>query len=316
MIRHNLFYKLFALGIALVMWTYVNAERNPRSRGVYHVAVETRDVARGYSSELVPEKKATITLAGSKDVIDSVGEGDISAWVDVKAVQAGKNVAEQTCRIKARVSGVARNALDVTIVPASVNVRIEAMAWKQLPVEVKFVSAPPPGYDWGEPALTPQKVGVSGKITAVSRTAKLVLVLATKSSGPTLDDYFRIVPVDAVGKVVSGVLPDVDRVRLKMRCVEAPARKTVLVTPSVTGSPKFPARVTKVSAVPSSITIEGKPADLARVSAIATSELSIEGAENTTTQAVALRVPFGVRAVGPDTVQVTVYISAPAKIGP
>ncbi len=309
MIRHNLFYKLLALGVAIILWAYVNSERNPQSQKSLSVPIEVRGLAKGYVADLSTHE-AHVTISGLKTVVDSVRKEDVSAWVTVESDVDGRSRA-QKIPTRASVSGVARNSLSVELKPKMVVAVVESLSSKRLPVEVKYVSPPPLGYSYGDPQLTPASAKVSGKSTQVGRVKRLIVTLPKQTSVAPIDDYFELVPLDSGGNAVAGVKLTPDRVQLKLRIVEVPATKAVLVSPNVTGEPKYPARVTKVSVTPSSVTLEGKTSALVGLSTVMTDRVSIEGAETTVTRNVTLREPPGVSVVGRNAVRVTVYIAAP-----
>lgn len=310
MIRNNLFYKLFALGCALALWAYVNSERNPQSQKTISVPLETRSLAKGYTAEFLSPHEASVTIAGLKTVVDTVRKEDVSAWVNLGSVEPGQDVVTETGRIHVRVLGVAPNDLKTTVSPGTAKVRLEALSLKRLPVEVKFLTAPPLGYSYSDPTLSPASVGVSGKISAVSRVKRIILSLNRDEGHTEIDDYFKVVAVDAKGSVVEGITLDPERVRLKLRFIEVPATKAVIVSPQISGEPKFPWQVSRVSVTPASVTLEGKPSALMGMSTVTTDRISIDGADGTVTKDVAVRVPAGVKVVDHKKVHVTVYLTA------
>lgn len=94
MIRRNLFYKLLALGVAIVLWAYVNSERNPQSQKTLTVPIEVRGLAKGYIADL-SASEAHVTIFGLKTVVDSVRKEDVSASVKVKSDVDGRSPAEK-----------------------------------------------------------------------------------------------------------------------------------------------------------------------------------------------------------------------------
>jgi len=309
MIRQNLFYKLLALAIAAFLWVYVNAERNPQARKVLTVPLEIRNLARGYSAEpATPE--VSMTIEGPKSAVDTVRREDAAAWVDLRRLKTGPNVINSTVKVNARVAGAAENQLAVTVSPQSAIVRAEAIRSRRLPVEVRFLTAPPLGYSYTEPVLEPSNVGVSGKASDVARVQRIVLPLANGSSGKPIDGYFEVTPTDGAGNRIACVVTDAEKVHLKLGVVEVPATKAVVVSESIVGRPKFPAGVIRVSVTPPSVTLEGKPKILMGISTIETEDVSVEGATASVTRQVALRVPPGVRVVGSPGVRVSVTIGA------
>ncbi|MGC8863881.1 MAG: CdaR family protein [Armatimonadota bacterium] len=308
MITQNLFYKLLALVIAIFLWVYVNSERNPQSRKVFSVPVEVRNAARGYTVEPVPAE-VSVAIEGPKSAVDTVRREDASAWVDLRELKSGASVVTGKFKVNAWVAGATENQLSVKVSPRSVTVRAEAIRSKRLPVEVKLLTSPPLGYAYTEPSLQPASVGVSGRASAVARVKRVILPVAGDASGKPIDGYFEVTPTDAAGNRVDGVMLDVDKgVHLRLGVVEVPATKAVVVSENIVGRPKFPASILKVSVVPPSVTLEGKPKILMGISTIETEEISVENATDSVTREVALRVPPGVRVVGPPKVRVSVII--------
>lgn len=312
MIRNNLFYKLLALGVAIGLWTYVNSEQNPHAQKTLAIPIELRNVAKGCDSEASVDK-ATVTIQGLKTVVDTVRPEDVGTWVDLGGIAADGGVTTRQLKLNTRIAGVSADDLDVSVVPRDVKVRVEALSGKRLPVEVKFLSGPPLGYSYSDPAITPASVGISGKITQVLRVRKVLLPLQGGLSGHPIDDDFKVVPVDSKGAVVTGVTLDTSTVRLKLGFVEVAATKAVFVSQNIVGQPKGQNRVSRVVVAPATVTLEGKPSALMSVSTITTDPVSIDGAQETVTLEVPLRVPPGIRAMGVRKVRVTVYVGAPDK---
>lgn len=313
MIRHNLFWKIVALGAAVALWAYVNSERNPHTRKPFSVPIEVHNMAKGYEAEFSGDGTADVAVEGLKTVVDSIAAQDVRAWVSLGGVKAGRAISVEHPKVHASIARVAKGSVDITIAPRQATVRVEAVRWKQLPVEVKLLSAPPLGYAYSDPEVAPRAVGISGKTTAVSRVKRLICAVSCEDHGGEVNELVPVSPVDAKGNVVSDVALDADRVRLKMRFVEAPARKSVIVSPEVVGEPKFPGRVTRISVKPTSVTVEARPNLLINMSTLPTEPISIAGATDDLSRDVGLRLPAGVKVVGRSQVRVRIEISAPQR---
>jgi YbbR domain-containing protein len=308
MIRHNMFYKLLALGVAVGLFLYVNAEQNPRARKTYTVPLAASNVAKGYVAE-VGQDEASVTISGLKSIMDSIQR--VAAVVDLSSATPSFGRAEKTFKVKTSIFGVAPadlDDLDIRVNPQSVKVRIEALSGKRMPVEVKFPAAPPLGYSYSNPVLIPGSVSISGRSTEVSQVKRVVLALPNQFSDGSIDDYFSLTPLDSSGNKVEDVSLSPKKVRLKIEMVEVPATKTVIVSPNIQGEPKYPFKVSRVTATPSSITLMGRPSALAGVSTITTDRISIDGAEGNVTHNADLKVPPGIRVSGHTSVKVAVYI--------
>lgn len=310
MIRHNWKYKLLALMVALILWTYVNAERNPQSRQTFRIPVEIIEVSKGHVAQL-GVSKVSVTVAGLKTAVDSVTKEDIEAFVNLRSLPQGRNVAEAQLPVQLRLPRAIAADLDVTATPRTLHVRMEALGEKRIPVKVGFMADPPPGFSYGTPIVTPNTIVASGRVTQLSRINSASITLSSDLASAANGDYCDVSALDKDGNVVGDVTVRPERVRVKLDMVEMPATKTVIISPVFSGVPKFPARVQKYTVIPSSVTLEGKPSRLASVSAITTDTISLEGAESTIVRDISLEIPYGTKPIGSRTVRVTVYIVTP-----
>lgn len=310
MIRHNLLYKLVALAVALVLWIYVNSERNPQASKALRVPMEARNVPEGYVAEPVL-REVTVSIRGPKTVVEAIRKDDVSAWVDLRGVRPRSKISEATLEVKARVAGVADGDLGVTTAPEHLSTKIEAVTGRQFPVQVSPMPAAPPDFSYAEPVLTPPVVKVLGRASRVAAVKAVVVSPRSALGGGPVTGTFKVSPIDARGDLVEGVAVSPTHVRLTIQLVEMPATKSVLVSANVTGEPKFPARVSRVSVTPSSVGLSGKPTALVGVSTVSTEPVSIDDATETVTRDVAVRVPSGLKLVGRRTVRVTVHIVTP-----
>lgn len=310
MIRNNWRYKLLALVVAVILWAYVNSERNPQAERTFTVPVEVQNVAKGFTAGLSHDE-INITIKGLKTAVDAVNREDLHAQIDLSGLSTDRNVINATLPVTVRILRSADDSeLRETWTPRKVKVRMEATIEKQLPVEIKFGSAPPVGYSYSSPIITPANVNITGRITDVSRIKRAVVMITANISSRSLNDYLHVIPLSGKGNEVKGVDINPSKVRLQLKMTEVPATKIVIVSPVFTGEPRFPAKITHYTVNPSSVTLEGKPNTLMNISTINTEPLSIEDIESSISKEISLKLPAGVRVVGDDKVKVTVYISS------
>jgi len=310
MIRNNWQYKFLSVVIALILMFYVNSERNPQSRKPVRVTVQAVNPARGYTVEVEP-RRVSVSVQGLKSAVDSIGEEEIQALVDLSKLRADRGVIEKVLPIQIQTPRMSDDEdLSFTPEPREVKITMEALSEKRLPVDVDFATEPPVGYSYTNPVLTPASVSLSGKITQIAKVKRAVVTLEGDSNKGATEGYYEVSPVDAKGNEVQGIDINPQKVHLKLDMVEVPATKAVIISPAFSGEPKFPAKVTRYAVNPSSVTLEGKPSVLAGISTISTDKIQIDGADSTVSHEVALRVPSGVKVVGDDTVKITVYISS------
>lgn len=309
MIRNNWKYKLLALMVSLILWVHVNSERNPQSTRTFDVSLRTVGVARSHIAEL-DTPQISVTVAGLKTTVEALTKEDIDAWVDLAKLRLKPDVTQASLAVEKRLPRAVEGDLDVTVSPARVGVRVEAVRERRMPVEAVFTSDPPPGYSYGTPMLTPDTVAIRGTSGALAKVKHVLLTLEGDAAGSATDDYYEISAVDSSGNPVPGVLLKPAKVKAKLEMVEVPATKTVIVSPVFSGLPKFPARVSKYTVTPSFVTLQGKPSKLAGISVVPTDKIELDGADSTISHDADLRIPSGVRAAGARTVRVTVYIAS------
>jgi len=309
MITHNWRYKVLSILVALILWFYANAERNPLSRQTFSVPVRLVNVAPGRAAQALTPK-VSVTVQGLKTVVDTVSRDDIEASIDLSGLRMDRKIVRADVPVTVRLPRSVENDLSVSVKPDRAIVEVEAIEARRLPVEVRYASQPPPGYSYSSPLLTPGTVDVSGRVSQLARVSKAVLRISDEAAGSSSESYYEVTPVDAKGNVVAEVSVRPTKVKAKLEMVEAPATRAAIVSPVFEGEPKFPLRVSRYTVNPPTVYLEGKPSILSAISVVETEQISLDGVESTVTREVALRVPRGTRVAGARTVRVTVYVGA------
>lgn len=305
MIRDNLIYKLVALAVALGLWMYVNSERSPAARKTISATLNVQNPPVGFVVE--PRlKEVSVTVDGPKTVVDSIDKEDIAASVDVAGFTTTRQMAEKDFKVSASVSGNHRD-VSIDVSPAFVKVAIEPVGGKKMPVEVKFLSAPPIGKTYGNPTIAPASVSVSGTNAVVSRVRRVVLTVP--ELGKTkIDSELPLTPMDDSGNEVLGVTLDPQKVRLRLNLVDVKSKKQVIVSANLVGTPKYPKKIMNVEADPSVVTLDGLPRVLEGISTITTEPVSVDGAEADVVKLVNVIVPAGCKVEGANQVRINVVI--------
>lgn len=307
MIRHNWPWKLVAVILALFLWSYVNTQRNPKAVRTISVPIQTMNLAKGYVADIT-RQEASVQVEGLKALVDTIRQNDIYAWVDLDKVMPSGGPSQKSYRINVRISGIPSEDIDFVVNPKTVDVRVEMIGGKRLPVEVKYLSAPPLGYTFSDPIISPASVSVSGKSENIAKVKKVVLTLSQNTPSSSIDQEFPLVPMDTNGNHVRGVTISPPSVRLELGLIEVPASKKVVISPKLDGTPKFPKTIKKVTINPSSVVLEGRPNVLADISRIETVPIDVDGLDQSITSQVSLAVPNGTTIKGTKVVMVNIEI--------
>ncbi len=145
----------------------------------------------------------------------------------------------------------------------------------------------------------------------MNRVARLVVLVDPTPLRPSSDDFEPIKALDVRGNEVIGVDVEPQGAHVALKLVEAPASKSVFVSPGYVGQPQFPFRVVQVSVTPSFVTVRGRPEVLAGTAIIATDDVDVTGAVADLVRYVTLRIPPGIEVEGSRQVKVTIRIQQP-----
>lgn len=302
-------YKLLALGTAIILASYVHSERNPWTTASLDMTVQAVNIQDGHVARPRLDKVA-VSLRGPKSDVDAVialaKSGEAKALVDLEGRQAGVH----DTPVKINIPNSMTRNLTVQPVLQHIMVTVDAVSSRTMPLQVRIKSSPPIGLSASQPSVNPATATVSGGSSLVNSVARLVVIVDPTPLKPSVDEYAAIKALDARGNEVRGVDVAPDDAHVSMKLVETPANKAVFVSPSITGQPEFPYRVTKVSVTPSSIMVRGKPERLAGTSIILTDDVDVSGATADIVRYVGLHVPPGIDIEGAGRVKVTIRIVA------
>lgn len=193
--------------------------------------------------------------------------------------------------------------------PRRVNVTLDQVVHKDVPIQVDR-GVVPPGLDVRQPVLATTTATVTGPQSIVERVVAAVARVQIDASGVDIDRDVELVPVDALGEVLSPVDVSPATVRVKIAVFTNRQTRTLPVVPIITGSPAPGFEVASVTVTPLVVAVEGDADQLASLTTATTLPLSISGASATQTSSVALDLPLGVLSLGPETVSVQVVLRA------
>ncbi|MCL6474661.1 MAG: hypothetical protein K6U75_06370 [Firmicutes bacterium] len=303
-LRENIPEKLMALSSAILIWLYVNAERNPTITQRFTVDVEVRHLQNGYEPPTVNPSQVTVVLTGMRSSVEQIAPRGIRATVDVSGLTEGK----QRLPVQLNLTRDLLQDVQVEIIPPTVQVTLTRRISKTFKVECLFVNAPPEGYVYLSPVVYPETVVVSGAREQVNQVRRLIVNAVPQKMGDEVDDDLPVVALDAENRPVSGgvtIRPSHVRVVLKLAPVSL--TKTVLVTPVWKGKPDPSVAIEEIVLEPRTVVISGKPEVLAQVHSVETEPIDIDNLTSDVTRSVALRSVEGAQLTTTN-VRVTVRV--------
>jgi YbbR domain-containing protein len=304
LVRYNVGYKILAVCLAFLLWYFVAGQRDPLAKQTYARPVELRPTTTQLVSTLtLPE--VTITISGTKDLVQSLQDQDIHAYVDVSGQTAG------VCYLPIQTS-VPDNIQVLSIYPQTVRVSLDYQGSKKLPVKVVLQGTPAPGFMTLSPEVTPDVVTVSGPSGLLAGLQDVQAVVDTTGVNTNITAKVSL-QVPGSGDKLALNPPEAAVV---IPVVSSGLVKNVPVIADVTGTPGVAQSVKSVAVDPTMVALTGSQDVLSSLVSVYTQPVDISGATGQVVEDVDLVLPQGVSMVTQGQVHVTVVLGAAATGAP
>jgi YbbR domain-containing protein len=298
LVRYRVGYKILALCLAFRLWYFVAGQRDPLAKETFNVPVEPRNLApQLVIATALPQ--ATITVSGSRMLVQSLQDKDIHAYVDLSDQATGvaflpvKTSVPDTIQVLSAYPQMARVSLDY-------------LADKKVPVMVVLQGTPAPGFMTLDPAVTPGLVMVSGPSSLLGGLQDVQAVVNTTgvNTNITAEVLLRF------SEPGDNLEADPQEADVVVPVVPTGSVMTVPVMADISGTPGLTQAVKTVVVEPAQVELAGSPEALAGLSVVSTEPVDVSGAVDQVVKDVGLVLPAGVYPVSQSQVQVTVKLGA------
>jgi len=168
LLSENLALKLISLAFAIVLWFFVMGER--RHEVSHIVPITYKGVPEGLIISNQVPGSVEVAISGPRALLSHLTAGDMAIVVDLAGAEAGVTSfkrLEETLRIPA--------GLTVTrISPAYVDIKLESVRDKQVPVRVVLSGEPAAGFRVRRIRVVPARVTVSGAESELRAVSEVV----------------------------------------------------------------------------------------------------------------------------------------------
>jgi YbbR domain-containing protein len=153
---HNWLLKLLSLVFAVILWSFVMGEQKLEQG--YSVPLQLKNVPAGLMVANEVPSLVDVRISGPRTVLMNLRANDISITVDLKDLQPGLTSFR---RLEERLN--IPSALKVTrLSPSFVDVKLERVKEKEVPVKAEIAGNPAPGFRVGNITINPPRVTISG----------------------------------------------------------------------------------------------------------------------------------------------------------
>ena len=167
----NMGLKLVSFAFALGIWLFVNAGQKAAERAV-EVPVELRNIPSDVMVVNPGPGRVEIRLAGTPALLSAMDQDRLKVVLDLTRARPGTS----TFRLSPDYFNPPRGVQIRRISPSVIDLRLEAVIERSLPITVRFGGKPPFGYKVGSVKVTPKTVKVRGPANEVDGMTSVITV--------------------------------------------------------------------------------------------------------------------------------------------
>ncbi len=260
---------LTSVGLAIGLWAYVISLNNPQDSAPFNA--QTIDV-RNVSANLRPTlslSNVDVTVRANRSLMRNINSATIHTYIDLSDYKEG------TYQVPVKVDVAA--GVTVQVSPPSVQVRLDLLASKQVPLTAHVSGTPDFGYTMHEASVSTTTVTVSGLATLVSQVSRAEVEVNVDHRNTTASGGLDPVALDGSGVIISGVTFNPATVHVTVPIELSLNYRTVPVKFNVKGEPANGYRIESITVNPDIVTILGQPEVLSQTNFLDTEPVDVTG---------------------------------------
>lgn len=309
--ENNITIKIFAVVIAIIMWSYVASEVNPE------ITKEFRNIEVTYTNidilensgfvALEPEEvTVNVKLAGRRSDMVKITEDDIIAKMDLEGYSEG------TRKVPIDVEVNSSRVKLVDYDPKVVSFEIDSIARKEETVTVKTEGKLESGYVMGDMEIKSSSVFLKGPKSLMNSISEVVAIADIAGRTTDINLTLPIKVLDRNGKEINGIDKNPSTVEVHIPVYKI---KSVPVELQTEGQLPSDRKLLNIKVYPSDIQIKGKKEVIDRIDSIKTVPIDVNELATNKSAYLELELPKGVELVEPnEKVSVTVDIKSPEEV--
>jgi YbbR domain-containing protein len=305
----NLRIFFLALSLAVAVWISAVTAADPDEVRLYPRPVPIEMI--GQDPRLVSvgslSGPLSITLRAPRSTWETLNasDGQVRAILDLSGLQAGQHHLTVQLQVNTQPVRV------VSLTPQKVDVTLETLATRTIPVQVALRGEPAVGYAAGATSIHPAQVTISGPQSWVERVASISADLNIAGVRQDVQTTLPLRMLAADGSVVNGLTLDPENAQVFIPITQQGGYREIAVKVNVRGQVAGGYRLTNVSVLPPVLTVYSKNPALVNdlPGFVETEPLNLNGASQDIDLRLTLVLPQGVTPVGDQTVRVQVGVA-------
>lgn len=301
---------LISFILASIVWASAVTSADPNEERVYEIPIEVigQDTDIEIMSDIQDESQ--ITLYAPSSILEEINKETniLRAWVDLSGLGRGKHI----LTVNYLVPTDYRPLRLVEINPKSIEVTLEELGAKTLPIQTYTLGEPALGYQRGSIEWSTQEVQVSGRVSDIDKVVTVEAVLDITGAKGDIKTTIALLARDSDGNPVPEVTLAPNQVNVTQAISLQGGYRNMVVKVVTSGQVAEGYRQTNVTVTPPNVMVFSS--DLAMIEQlpgyIETETLDISGAVDDIETILALNLPDNVSVIGDPNVRIQVGVAA------
>lgn len=305
----NLRTLLLAFILALAVWVTAVTASNPDETNSLPAPVEIEFIGQDASLLQVGSvpNSVEVSLRAPKSVWEQIlaDPSSVRAIVDMTGLGAGTHTVEVVLQVNAQPVRI------ISVSPKTVDLILEPLASRTLPISLVIAGQPALGYQAGEAVLTPDKVTISGPESLVNQVSSVQASLDLTNVRENVEATLPLAALDADDNLVTGLTLSPQAVELSLPIVHLGGYRDLAVKVVTVGRPASGYRLASVDVFPPIVTVYSGNTSLIESlpGYVETMPLNLSGVSENIETRLDLVLPTDVTLVGEVNVLVQVTIA-------
>ena len=301
---------LTALVLAIIVWVSSVTANDPNQIITYETPVQLEIL--GQNPDLVITQQqvqgVNVTLKAPRSIHARLA-GDpslISANINLSGLEAGDHTLTPEVIVDLKPVQV------VEVSPNSVDLSLEKVASKTLPISLVQTGSLPVGYQTRSARLSQTEAKLVGPESLVESVVEIAATIDVSELTTNISRTLDLKPLNESGVVVEGIVLSPNRVDVTIDVEQLVGYRNVFVKIVTSGSVAQGYHLTGIVVDPPTLTVYAENPDLVRSmpAYIETEPVNLNGAQQSFESRVGLRLQSGIVVIGDQSVLVTVGVEA------
>jgi YbbR domain-containing protein len=299
-----------ALALAIAVWISAVTAADPDETRLFPNTIQIEYI--GQDPGLVIKGQAPRQLQLTLRAPSSVWEKLTSQKEAVRALVDLSGIGSGTHTLEVQVQVAERPVRIISFSPSQVELVLEPLVTRSLPVALTLAGKPAIGYQAGAATLTPAEAILSGPQSLVEQVSSLGVTLDITNLRQNADATLDIQVLDEQGTPVNGLTLNPTSVQIHLPITQQGGYRDLVVKVVTMGRPASGYRLTNIAPIPPVVTVFSS--NFEQVNAlpgyVETDPLDLNGASADIETHLTLNLPLGVTLVGEQSILVQVGIAA------